>query len=402
MLGQASRFMSRLLITTACRKANIEQPSGYLYVLDLDKGKIVHRGGIIEPPHREVDPNPRGGFRGGKGIALLEDQIFLANTVGVFQFDCQWGLQKVISHPSCSGIHEILLDRDHNLWVTSARNDLLFRFDLDGNMLDFFHFRRHDQNRSILPWAQQAILTREAIIKGQIDFRDPRTHSVTTYDSAHVNSISQQEDGSLLVSLGLVVSKKFSILMKTKDFLSRQGLWLWVQRINQWLKTVFSLAQDGPTDLILQPAKGKSIILRIIPGGETVPCLVMDDVSVPGHSVLSRSDGTAVYLNTTTGEILHFRPGSGEVIAVTHISRQFLRGVAQLSDDELVLGSQNNLLWFSLSAREVKKQVTLSDDPNEAVFDLLELPDIFSLPPLSFEAHLGRLIGFDKQVAIFR
>ena len=79
--------VKRLLITTTCRNANVNEPSGHLYVFDLDKWETSQRGSIIEPPFRDVDPNPRGGFRGGKGLAIFKNQVILANSVGVFLFD---------------------------------------------------------------------------------------------------------------------------------------------------------------------------------------------------------------------------------------------------------------------------------------------------------------------------
>lgn len=393
--------MTRLLITTTCRKSKLDDPSGHLYVFDLNRWEIAHRGSIIEPPYRDVDPNPRGGFRGGKGIAIVDNQIILANSVGVFLFNQNWDLLKVISHPSCSGIHDIFLDRDNNLWVTSARNDLLFKFDLDGNLLKFFYFRQEQPAISGIPWTHPTLFSNEEIENGQIDFRDPRTHKVTTHDTVHVNSICQQPDGSMLISLGLVVGEKFSTLMKIKDFFTQLGLWSWIVRVNQYARDIFSIEKDRHSDLILQPAKGLSIIMRIHPRGDMLPCLMIDNVFVPSHSVLGRADGTAVYLNTTNGEILHFKPENGQIISKTNVSNQFLRGIAQLSVDDLVVGSQNTLLLFSLKTLEIRKQVNLSNDLNEAVFAIHEFPEKFLLPPISFESRLGKLVGFNDKEAIF-
>lgn len=387
--------MTRLLITTACRKARSDKPSGHLYVFDLDDWDTTQRGSIIEPPFREVDPNPRGGFRGGKGIAILKNQIILANSVSVFIFNQNWDLLKTISHPSCSGIHDIFLDRDNNLWVTSARNDLLFKYDLEGNILDYFYFRQDQLSHSEFSWLHPPQLSAEEIEKGQIDFRDPRTHKITTHDTVHVNSICQQPDGSLLISLGLVVGKKFSTLMNIKDFFTRLGLWSWILSINQNIRKIFSIDKDRHSDLILQPVKGKSIIMRMVPDGNLHPCLTIDNVSVPSHSLLGREDRTAIYLDTTNGDVLHFDPEKGQIISRANVSNQFLRGIAQLADDYLILGSQNKLLLFSLKTLEIKNEFELSNDLNEAVFAIHEFPEEFSLPPVSFGSHLGKLVGFD-------
>jgi hypothetical protein len=394
--------MRRLLITTACRKAKFDEPSGHLYVVDLDNWKVTQRGSIIEPPYREIDPNPRGGFRGGKGIAIFENQIIMANSVCAFRFNKNWELLRIISHPSCSGIHDILIDSDHNLYVTSARNDLLFKFDLDGNLIEYYYFRQNPANHAINQWVRPEILSIEEIAGGQIDFRDPRTHKITSHDSVHINSISQLPDGSLLTSLGLVVGSEFSLFMEIKDQLSKYGLWPWIIRANQYIRNFFSFEKEQHSDLIIQPAKGKSIVVRIFHNGDIVPCLVLEQATVPGHSILARSDGTAIYLNTSFGNIIHFKPENGRIISKTKVSTQFLRGIVHLSDDEIIVGSQNNLLWFSLQTREIRKQITLSDNLNEAVFSIHEFPETFSLPPISFESQLGKLVGFNEKEAIFK
>jgi hypothetical protein len=393
--------MQRVIISTTVRNAKADEPSGHLYILDLEKWQIIHQGSIIEPPYRAVDPNPRGGFRGGKGIAIYGDQIFLANTACIFRFNRDWDLINVISHPSCSGIHDILLDRENHLWVTSTSNDLLFKFNLDGQCLKFFYFREFDFVRDSFQLPLPIVLSKEDIISGRIDFRDPRTHILTTHDGTHLNSISQNPDGSMLVSLGLVVGRKFSTLLRIKDILSQKGLWSWVVRANHFIMKVFSIKKDVHSDLMVQPATGKSIVARLGVDGTVTASLILDNIHVPSHSLLSRPDGTAVYLNTAMGDVVHFNPDTGQIYSSSHVSDKFLRGVAGIDDDLVMVGSQNHLLLFALSTKEIQKQFTLSNNPHETVFAIHEFPDVFSLPPKSFTAHLGNLVGFNGREAIF-
>jgi hypothetical protein len=393
--------MQRVIISTTIRNAKANEPSGYLYILDLEKWQIVQRGSIIEPPYRAVDPNPRGGFRGGKGIAIYGEEIFLANTACVFRFNRDWDLLNVISHPSCSGIHDILLDRENHLWVTSARNDLLFKFNLDGHCLKFFNFREFSFVRDSLQLPQPTVLSKEDIINGGIDFRDPRTHILTTHNGTHLNSISQNPDGSMLVSLGMVVGRKFSTLLRIKDILSQQGLWSWVVRANHFIMKAFSLKKDFHSDLVAQPARGKSIVARLRADGTVTRRLILDNIHAPSHSLLSRPDGTAIYLNTAIGDVVHFNPDSGRICSKTHVSDKFLRGIVRIDDDLVMVGSQNDLLLFALSTKTIQKQFNLSNNPHEAVFAIHEFPDVFSLPPKSFAAHVGNLVGFNGREAIF-
>ncbi|MCK5345656.1 MAG: hypothetical protein KAR20_19735, partial [Candidatus Heimdallarchaeota archaeon] len=331
--------MPRLLITTTIRNAKINQPSGYIYAYDLSNEKVIQRCPTIEPAFRNVDPNPRGGLRGGKGIATSGNQIFLANSVAVFRFTHNWSLINVITHPSCSGIHDILIDSDKNLWVTSARNDLLFKFDFDGNLLSFINFRNKQMLRNSLGWNPKNRLSNLDIKKGLIDFRDPRSHVLPDFDRAHVNSIDMQEDGSLLISLGLVSSLKFSVLMKIKDKLIQRGLWSALVKINQWLIKIFSIKKDLHSELFIQPARGKSVIVRMKSDNDLTNCFVLKDISVPSHSIMSMSDGVGIYLNTSSGDVVQFDLGNRVNISTTHITEHFLRGIFKINDDQVLLGS---------------------------------------------------------------
>jgi hypothetical protein len=59
--------MTTLLVSTVRRHTPSDEPSGYIYAVDLEKSQVVQRSSIIEPAYREVDDNPRGGMRGSKG-----------------------------------------------------------------------------------------------------------------------------------------------------------------------------------------------------------------------------------------------------------------------------------------------------------------------------------------------
>ena len=274
----------------------------------------------------------------------------------------------------------------------------MFKFDLDGNMVSHYDLRKFPQIHASI---QAPILSQQEINHGAIDFRDPRTHELSTFDTLHVNSIGQLPNGDYLISLGLVVGKKFSFLMRIKDYLNQRGLWSWFIRINQFIQKIFSLQKDRHSNLIVQPAKGTSIIVRLSPREELNSCLAIDEVNVPSHSVAARSDGTALYLNTTLGNIVHFDPSLNRILSTKNISDQFLRGLCKVTEDAWIAGSQNNLLWFDLNSQKIIRQFQLSENQKEAVFAIHEFPENFSLPPKSFDKKLGKLIGFQGFSPIF-
>jgi len=85
------------------RKANPGNPSGFLSTCDIENGQIVQQTKNIESLFPYVDPNPRGGLRGAKGITCNGNLILISNSHSIFVFDRNWILQRIISHPSCAG-----------------------------------------------------------------------------------------------------------------------------------------------------------------------------------------------------------------------------------------------------------------------------------------------------------
>src|SRR5262245_29866058 len=176
------------LVTTTHRHCRIGEPSGFIYTVDLETGRVTGRCPVIEPPHLDVDPNPRGGMRGAKGIAVLDDQVFIANASAVYRFDPAWNLLGIITHPSCATLHDVVF-RDNRLWVTSCSNDLVFEFDLEGRVCRHYYARTFGEARKALNWTPPVLLTAADVVGGTTDFRDPRTHRHETYNGAHINSI---------------------------------------------------------------------------------------------------------------------------------------------------------------------------------------------------------------------
>jgi hypothetical protein len=108
------------------------------------------------------------------------------------------------------------------------------------------------------------------------------------------------------------------------------------------------------------------------------------------------NDSTAIYLKTSSGEIVHFEPESGEVISTTVIGEGFLRGARELPDGNLLLGDNNKIIHFDLHKRRILSVNRISDDPREGIFDFCVLPDHFSLPPESFVSHHAKYLPISQ------
>ena len=405
--------MTTYLITTIRRHTPYTEPSGYIYTFDLEQERVIQRHVMSEPAYREVDTNPRGGIRGGRGISIRPDQLALANASMIFRYDPEWRLLGSISYPGCNAIHDIHFGwgaEPDTLWVTSARNDLLLQFGLDGKLLSDYYLRNPSPALADLNWKPPAIMKAEDIYgdaNGRFprDFRDPRTHEEEVYDRAHVNSLCLTPQGDLLVSLGLVLGVKFAALLRVKNRLVRMGVWQRLLAANRALGRMLGARKNMHSDLVVQPARGHSAIFRIQEDGAHILALSLSGMTVPSHSLLPLPDGTVIYLNTTEGCVVHFAPENQTVFSSTHITDGFLRGAALLPHSSqagpmLLCGSKGELLKFDLTERRLAASLRLTDDPNESVYDIKMLPAHYAPPPVSFEEHFERQMGFRAEEII--
>jgi hypothetical protein len=384
-----SLSLTILLISTSCRHTPIDQPSGHLIVFELETRRVIKRCEIIEAPYQYLNPNPRGGLRGLKGIGLYGNRIAIANTSTIFIYDSQWKPIDYFWHPSCAGIHDIAMTADR-AWVTSSRNDLLFEFSLSGKLVNYFDARTFfplmfDSGKFPKPFLSQS-----QIEGGSIDFRDPRTHDEGWCDASHINGLGLMRNGDLLVSCGLIKNLNHQQLLVIKNWMVRKGIWSRVIQINKAIRRSAikrTIHDRRIEDLVVQPVHGKSGIVRISSDGKVNSCLTIGEVTAPSHSVRELIDGTAVYLRTTTGKLLHFDPMNGRTIEEIFIGNHFLRGARELADNTLILGDNNILVHFDLNKQKELFSRVISDDPTEAIFDICVLPDHFDLPPNSFVNH---------------
>ena len=385
--------MTALLVSTVRRHTSATDPSGYLYVIDLDRKRVVQRSTIIEPPYHEFDTNLRGGMRGCKGIAIREDQVVISNYSVIFRYDPEWNLLGTFTHPSCAGVHDIMFQGE-TLWVTSARTDILMQFSLSGELLQHYYLREPSLALEELRWKPALLLQPDQIRKGSINFLDPRTYDFGEYDRAHVNSLCILPDGDLLVSLGLIVGTDFETLLRMKDRLIELGIWSQLMVVNRSIRSALGIKKDKHTDLIALPIRGKSAITRIAREGSISLCLEIPKATVPGHSLLLLPNNTVVYLNTTEGTVINFDPETCQVLSTTRVGEGFLRGATSLNNQTLLLGDKQDLIMYDIRVNQVVERIRITADSKEAVYDIKVLPPHYDLPPNSFEEHFEALMGF--------
>ncbi|MBI2757931.1 MAG: hypothetical protein HYX49_04555 [Chloroflexi bacterium] len=390
--------MTILLISTIHRHAPPEACSGYLYIVNPDSDQVLRQIPGIEPPFREADLNPRGGMRGLRGISLYGGEIAIANYSSIACFDRQWDLTKILTNPVCAGIHDISLEAD-GVWASSSANDLLLKLDFQGNITDYYSLR--DQRKLLRSLQMDPGSLNSSALSGRIDFRDRSNFNTETYDHLHINSFAQTPDGGLLISLGWIVNRQFGFLLMLKAWFIRIRLWDHVISFNRKLRVLLGVQKQMLTELIVRPVRGKSALLRFTRRGKAEIMLSFHEAFVPSHSVFILKNGMAIYLYTTRGEVIHFDPKNGRVLSKTHVTEEFLRGVAELGNDLLVLGAGTDLLFFNLLEHRVVKQIHLSDMKPEAIFSIQTLPPEFELPPINLAEKVGKISGYYGNKVVF-
>ncbi len=250
----------------------------------------------------------------------------------------------------------------------------------------------------MLKWKPPVLLGGDQIREGVIDFRDPRTHEKETYDRAHVNSICVLQNSDVLVSLGFVFGGDFAALLRLKKQLVKWGVWRGFVAVNRRMRNAFEKNSKTMDDnLIIKPAKAQSAVVRISSDGTRSLCFVLPNVTAPSHSLHTLPDGTIIYLSTTNGSVLHIDPRSGDILSSTKVTDGFLRGITSLNDRTLLLGTRGELLTYDLSAKRVEKRMKIPTDLNESVYDIKRLPSHYSMPPLSFEEHFKKAVGYEAK-----
>jgi hypothetical protein len=383
--------MTRLIVSTCIREVPPDEPSGHLYIVDLENQQILRKTACIEAPYRKYDLNPRGGMRGIKGMSFHNNELAVATYSIVFFFDRQWKLLRTVTHPSVAGIHEIYY-KDDGIWINSTVNDLLVRFDAEGNLYEYDDIRSHKNLMLQIRGPLRRLLDRVDILKGKIDFRNRVNFKTDDYDRTHVNGIEMHPDGRIILSLGLIIGDLFAFLNAGKTLMLRLGIWKTFLSINRFIRMLFGLKKKVLSDLVAQPLLGRSALLIGSPG-KGWEILSQYRVSQnPSHSPRCLKDGTSIYLISSRGSLVHFDV-QGKVLSDTVISEKFLRGLLVLPNGQLAIGAGNTLLIYDLAEKKIVSELELTNHVKTSIFDIKILPENFALPPEALDEKFGRIIG---------
>lgn len=115
---------------TVIRNAPINS-GGELIALDWESKTVMGKVAIFpSEPDLSHDSNPRGNGRGCRGITIYKDSIVAANYHSLSFFDYKLNPRRTLTHGLMAGLHELNLNDDNSIWVTSTALDSVLRYDL--------------------------------------------------------------------------------------------------------------------------------------------------------------------------------------------------------------------------------------------------------------------------------
>jgi hypothetical protein len=403
--GQA--VSERIAITTIVRSAGLDVPSGWLRVLSTDRWEQLAMAPLPDAVHRIHDTNPRGGLRGGRGVASTADRLAVALNDRVLLLDRDWRPAHVLSHPWMGGVHDIAAD-DEGLWISCSDNDMVLRLDWDGQLRGSWHWRADRRMRRALGFGWLPPVDRS------MDHRDPRERGLRV-DLGHVNAVASDGD-AVLVGLGLLrvpmpllwpyLRERGTRLAARAGFggAADRAIELWrrfpLAKIQaRWFPEDISRVTPGarPIDHGGPGEPGSTwVVAELLPGrGGRLRSRVLarhPAAAVPTHNVAA-AGGWVVVNETARGRIVALDRETGAVVRSVEIAGDypFPRGLLPLGDGRYLVGSQGPaaLSVVDLAAERVDERVVLPDDRGEAPYAIGFVPSFLGDPGLLPTSRAG-------------
>jgi hypothetical protein len=329
---------SRVVVTSTIRWAWVSDVSAHFRILDLETGEVTFTAPVPESKWRAVDPNPRGGQRGARGVSVHGDRLVLANAESLFVFDASWRLLRQISRPLLADVHDVLAE-ERGIWATAAGCDALVLMGWDGELLDWWTHRNDGRLVRRLGFRRRDVPK----IDPKRDYRDPRARA-DFFDTVHLNGILRVDD-AMLLSFG---------------------------RVN--------VSADGPGSaaIVRLPDRGPALLPR-----RASVVLESRPALVPNHN-LGLEDDLLVYNDTNRDRIVAWDRGARVERSSVKIPGRpaFARGLAQIGPGRWLVGSQkpHAVHDVDLDAGRLVRTYELGGHENETVFGICVLPTQFAQP----------------------
>jgi hypothetical protein len=332
----------RVLATSVVRESlRGKRRSGFIYDIDWDSGRVEHSLAVPEPQFPESDDNPRGGVRGGRGVAVTDAGIVVANYDTLHVYDESWNPVDVLSHELFVGLHEIDWDGSH-VWATATAIDAVLRVGLDGTVT--VGWDPHEQHRRF------GLRPRPHALDGSVDYR---RRGAPKIDQCHVNGVAQL-NGTTVVNCGLV---------RTRPSLPTRA----------WRRTRRRLHLGQPRENGRRNS-GSSMVVALDGTPEAASVLLkLRDHDFPTHNGQLLAEGRVAVNDTTENTLRVYSLANGaptETLAVK-VPGTWLRGLEPVTADHVLVGSAPaQVMLVDVTTGAIEASVRLSDDPHEAVHGL--------------------------------
>lgn len=355
----------RFIVTSVVRRSGEETASGFIRVVDMDSHQILMKSPVPESAYRTFDPNPRGGLRGARGVSIYEDRLVLANNERLLIFDASWQLVQEMTHPLMGGIHDILAEED-GIWITCTSTDLLLKLDWQGNVLSEWEWRLERHLRESLGFQRLPSVDRT------LDYCNPESIRNGVRNIIHLNAVNRSPEG-LLLSFGRILSPKVYQRKQVQAFLGRIAKSLGLKRR--------SLSKTSiPSDKLKQSAFA---IVRLRPDNRSEVLRYVAGTEVPNHNVV-QVDNLLLYNDTNSGELVAIAldKSSSERRIKIPGNPSFIRGLAQIDQDNFLIGSQAPTAVYQVDLKigSVVSIFLLDGETNESVYSICLLPQDFQDP----------------------
>jgi len=363
----------RYVVTTVVRGAPDGAATGFVYVIDADRRRVLMSSPLFETPWAWAGTNPRGGHRGGRGITAADGLLAIANADEIHAFDHAWQRTAVLTDPALGDIHE-LAPAPGGVWACSTRADQLVRLRWDGSVAERWSFR--DDPGLVRRFGYRTV----APVDDALDHRVMRDVDLDAVDLTHVNGVTVVA-GGLLVGLGRV---RLPAPSPAERAAAAVGAIAHAAVVGRPLTRRLRDERVRRSGADPVPGARRHGLLVLLAGG--LPARVLVDrplVQWPNHNQLEHGR-EVVLCDTSAGRVVAIDRDSGSErsVAVPQASA-FLRGLAPLDGDRFLVGTRRPaaLHVVDLASCRAEPAMALSDNADESVHDIEPLPAAWNDPP---------------------
>ena len=331
----------RLVATTVVRESiRGKQTTGYIYDVDWDARTVVRRLPVPEPKFPKSDDNPRGGVRGGRGVAVTPSGMVVANYDTLHVYDDGWNVLDSFTHPLFVGIHEIDWDGSH-IWAAATALDTVLKIGLDRSVEAAW------DPHTAPGFERFGLRRRQHPLDGRVDYR---IRQAPLLNECHVNGVTRRGD-TTIVNCGLV--------RKRKPLLERTA-----QRVRGRL---------GIEKRQQNRHSAQSLVVKLEPQSNPRILVELNKHDFPTHNGQLLSDDRLAINDSTHNTLRVYEldeEGAREALAVS-IPGTWLRGLEPIEPTRVFVGTAPaSLMLVDVELGTIEAEIPLSENPNEAVHGL--------------------------------